>query len=737
MSCKWLLSVFCLSVLFLLFVPFTRASGGLRVREDQTRILLQEKPARVLLAVDNSSGESRNIRVKLELLDPRNRIASAVEESHTIDRGSQTLTLSLPIDLSKLNETDRSQLLWYRLRYRLSGESSPAEASAEGIISLSEITPDMFEVRVATSGFAREGGWYRARVQAIHPVTRSPAGGVQIDAQVTLEDDNDRSVKLRASGITDATGYVFLNFRVPSPFPRFPHTLQPAGGEIQVTGRRGNLSAEASGDVLVDQFPKILVSSDKPIYQPGQELHARALIFTPSNHALPNHNVLIRICDPEETTVFRTVVRTSRFGIASADWPIPENTRLGDYRIWVGVDGSENSDQTAYDIRISRYDLPTFSVTAESDRKYYLPGQNAEVRVRADYLFGQPVKRGHVRLVRENDRQWNYREQKWDIEEGDKYEGETDVKGVFVAHINLAGEHEKLRDEEYRRYSDITYAAYFTDPTTNRTEQRRLDLRVTREGIHVYVIRDEYEFRQNPALPFRFYVSTFYADGSPAESEVSVRLTRARDNAGRQFDSPIIRPLATFRTNRYGLAKITGLRLPPEFEHDANASLVVSAVDARGRKGSRTEDVSLDDSEMVRVETDKTFYRAGEPVTAFITSSVPEKRTIIGELAGGSSVIQSERVQLHNGRTSITFPYKPDFMGQLTIAAYADFPDSRGMIGMHTVLYPRDSSLNVDVQTSQTTYRPGEVAQVRLSVRAPGDPSPEGAPRRSRVRQSR
>jgi hypothetical protein len=726
MSRRWLLSLLCLSVSLLLLVQLTRARGELRVSEAKTRILLQKEPAEVLLAVENLSDEIQNTRVEVELLDPRNQVASNVTQVQAIERGNQTLTLSLPIYVSKLKEKDRSQLLWYRLHYRLRPEASPTDTIAEGIISLSEITPDLFEVRVATSQLAREGGRYRTRVQATHPITRRPAANVRVDGEVTLEDDNDKSVKLRASGITDATGYVLLDFQLPARFPRFPHTNQPAGGEIHVIGQRGALIAEAKGDVLVDQFPRVLISSDKPIYQPGQVLHARALIFSPSKHALANQDILIRICDPEETNVFRTVVKSSRFGIANADWPIPENTRLGDYRIWVGVDGGEESGQTAYDVRISRYDLPNFSVNVQSDRKYYLPGQNAELKVRADYLFGQPVTHGHVRIVRETDREWNYREQKWDIEEGDKYEGETDAKGFFLAHINLADDQKEFGDEEYRRFKDITYAAYFTDPTTNRTEQRRFDLRVTKEAIHVYVVENDYDSGQNRRLPLRFYVSTFYADGSPAQCKVNVRLSNSSNNSGKEIKNPTSRLLAALGTNRYGLAKVSGFRLPREFENEGDVDLVVSAVDARGQMGSKTENLSLDDTETVLVDTDKTLYRAGEPITVLITSSLRDKMVVV-DLARDSSVIRSERVQLHNGRGSITLSYKPDFKDKLTIAAYADFPDSQRMIGTHTILYPHNSDLNVNVRTSQTSYRPGEDAQVSLRVRAPEGGQPQSA----------
>ena len=132
MSRRWLLSLLCLSVSLLLLVQLTRAHGELRVSEAKTRILLQKEPAEVLLAVENLSDEIQNTRVEVELLDPRNRVASNVTQIQAIERGNQTLTLSLPIYVSKLKEKDRSQLLWYRLHYRLRPEASPTDTIAEG-----------------------------------------------------------------------------------------------------------------------------------------------------------------------------------------------------------------------------------------------------------------------------------------------------------------------------------------------------------------------------------------------------------------------------------------------------------------------------------------------------------------------------------------------------------------------------------------------------------------------------
>ena len=360
MSRRWLLSLLCLAVLFLSLVQPTRARGELRVNETGSSILFEKDPVEVLLAVENPSTATVNANVQLELLDPRSKSIAKTTQVQLIARGSQKLRLSLPFAFPSSDEKERNRVLWFRLHYRISPQESPAETLADGIISLSEMTADVFELRVSATEMVREGNRYRVRVQAVQPQTHRPVPNVRVDAEVTLDGDNDKTVKLSGSRFTDAKGHALFDFKLPPRFPQFPHHTRPSGGELQVTGRKGAIVVQMKGDVLVDQFAHILITTDKPLYQPGQVMHIRALLHTPSRQVLANHDTYFKICDPEGAILYRTVETTSRFGIASVDWSIPENTRLGDYLIRVGIDGDD--DTTAQTVRISRYDLPNFRV---------------------------------------------------------------------------------------------------------------------------------------------------------------------------------------------------------------------------------------------------------------------------------------------------------------------------------------------------------------------------------------
>ncbi len=717
MSRRWLLFLLCLSLLFLSFVQLTRAGADLRVDETQTRILLQKDPVEVLLAIDNATGTSFKAHIHLELLDPANQIVAQANSTRAIANGNQIITQPLQFFLSKLTDLERQRLLWYRLRYRVIKEGA-SDPTSQGIISVSELAPDLFEIRVSASEVVKEGGRYRAVAMAYHPLTNRPIANVVVDGELTLEANDDKTVKLRSTKTTDATGVALFDFAIPPRFPQFPHNTRPSGGEIRVVARKGAVVTEARGEVLVDQFVKTLITTDKPLYQPGQVMHLRALLFTPSRQALANHDIRFKIVDPEDLTVSTQVVKSSRFGIATVDWTIPESTRLGNYLIYVGIDGGDQSSDYSHNVRISRYELPNFTVAVEPDRKYYLPGQDATVKVKADYLFGQPVKRGRVRVVRETERDWNYREQKWQIVEGDKYEGQINAGGFFTAQIKLDADHDDLSDESYSNFRDVRYAAYVTDPTTNRTEQRMFDLRVTKESIHIYIVE---EYSHHSKLPLEFYVSASYADGTPAACNVDLKLIP--ETKTKQWS----KSLGRVRTNRYGLAKVSGVSLPREFDSDADdLELVASASDARGLTGRKTEDLSFSKSDIIQVTTGKALYRAGEPIIASITSTI-QSETVFVDVIRDSSVIRSERVRLKDGRGSIVFPYRSDLNDRLTLVAYSAAVKERLYPHSHTILYPRTTELKIDARSSRPTYQPGEMAHVNLNLRGSQGTTKEGA----------
>src|SRR4030095_1813142 len=187
--------------------------------------------------------------------------------------------------------------------------------------------------------------------------------------------------------------------------------------------------------------------------------------------------------------------------------------------------------------------------------------------------------------------------------EGDKYEGDTQPDGVFKAQIDLSDEYKALKEEDYKRFADLPYVAYFTDPTTNRTERRQVNLRLTKEAIHIYVVRANDAYYEYRKLPFDFYLSTFYADGSPTPANVTIRTQSSTGT------SKILRQL---KTNRYGVPKISQFRLRTDVDFSP-VDLQFEARDADGRTGIFTDIVAIDDEHAaIKVTTKKALLAVNE-----------------------------------------------------------------------------------------------------------------------------
>src|SRR5688572_10640899 len=650
MSRRWLLFLFCLSLLSLV-APLARANLSVQVDDASIKIWFDGQGTRVVIPVENALRQPVASRVKLVLLDTDGVTRAAFGQDYQLKPGRNDLTIPLALRLTGKAATDPGQLLWYRLRYEITPAASSEFDTVSNVVSLSEITPDIFKLNVATSRKAHEGSAFRLRVSTAHPLNSKPVAGVTIGAELKFDGYDRDDIVLKQSARTDRAGFATLDFQI-------PRDVEEDEGDLTVTGQRGILALTAESEVEINRETQIMVTSDKPLYQPGQMLHLRVLMFDSSRRALADQKVLLKVLDPESSTTFRAQLTSSRFGVASADWQIPENARLGDYRVAVELDSDKYEDaEGSLTVKISRYDLPNFTVNVKPDRPFYLSGQNAGVEVRADYLFGQPVKRGRVRVVRETERTWNYREQKYETEEGDKYEGETDAAGKFVAHINLAEAHAKLRDEDYSRYEDLTYAAYFTDPTTNRTEQRRFDLRLTKDAIHVYPILSG--SRQARDLPLDFYVSASYADGTPALCEVAISRVWGED----EQRPPV--SLRTVKTNRFGLAKVSALTLPNIEDDESEAQLMFRARDDRQATGKHVESLDLSDRTIVLVTTDKPLYRDGESIRAQVVSNKPDL-TLALDAITDEKVVQSKLVTLKGGRASVEIPFRREFAGTVT-----------------------------------------------------------------------
>jgi hypothetical protein len=714
------------SFIFVLAVGVLAAScsaqSALRVDETATKAQLRLGGLATTLVVQNASHAPVPAQVRIELVDPTGVVRTHTEQDTTLRAGSTKVNAFLPWkELPGLNEKVHD-ILWYRIRYSVEPRSSSEDVRpSSGIVGLGGVLGGIFDLRVATPNPVREGEHYMIYVRAIQPATGHPVSQVTVQGSIDVDADDGKPI-VTHTATTDAQGFATLEFTLPK-------NVDDDDADITVTGKLGDFSTEATGRLYLRRSSNVSVTTDKPLYQPGQALHARVMVFDSNNSAAEKQSVTLKITDPDETLVYRTDLETSEFGIAAAEWQIPDNFRLGSYTLQasIGAEAAENRASGSATVTVSRYELPNFSVTVKADRDYYLPGQDASIEVHGDYLFGKPVRHGHVRVVQETERHWNYREQKWDLEEGASYEGEADEQGVYTAKVDLGADHKKLQVDDYERFQDLSFAAYFTDESSGRTEQRRFFLRLTKDSIHIYVIAPRGSLSGAP--PLELYLSTDYADGTPASCDVNVGWVREQRSSQEGVEAPRVeQAIRRVHTNRYGVAKIGNLIVPGLSDTDSIA-LTFSAVDRHGATGQHTESIWYTSQPEILVSTDKTLYKPGEPISVQLRTGESDE-TVVVEAVSDDRVMASRIVRVRHGRADVVFDGTEKFKNEVTIVAYSlglkSSIDSTAT-GSHTVLFPNDRTLKLDVKFGKSVYRPGDEAIAEVNVTSPNGSDPRSA----------
>lgn len=721
-------------VAFLLILPALQAQTAFRIDEASVKLRLHPQPV-LELPVVNSSVKQLHGDFKLELLNTQDKVESTL--TGTFDEKPGTTLEKIPWAVDKVDPSP-SGLGWLRLHYVFTPVPNAGVPPAEGYLQLSRIIVGSFEVRMAAASTARPGAKFPVRVRVDDPTTNKPLHGVhvKVSLDINTDDDKDNPVFDR-NVVTDFSGYAVCSFDL-------PEDIKADDAKLTAEASRGVFRDKAE---LTSRLPwrgKLTLNTDKPLYQPGQTAHVRLLALDSEKQAMADKNLILTIDDEEGNEQLHQNLKTSRFGVATADWEIPEKLRLGEYKITVAL--ADKDDEIDWDtpkdeatVRVSRYDLPNFTVKADPDKKYYLPGENAEVTISADYLFGKPVQKGKVRLVRQEHRHWDFAAQQWTADESNPIEGNLDKDSKFIAKVDLSEDFADFTETDYSRFEDTTFAAYVTDSSTNRTEQRRFHLRLSERPIQLYIIGSTASFGSEPQ---NFYVTSSYADGTP----VSVRGTiyAAEPNNEGEFEKDPWQggrdKIASFHTNKLGVGKVTIHRIPDRFlltptwwhrgyrdgkEEDPpqEALLLLEGSDGQAKSGRTSEDsvVHVKQYSYMRVKTEQVLYHAGDPLSVTVETNSPVRDAILA-VSTQSGVIESKVIALAKGQAQVDFNYDPRMRGAVEISAFAltsADDDNNALRGSTHVIFPALMDLSVALRMPQTTYKPGENASAVVQVHTP------------------
>lgn len=480
------------------------------------------------------------------------------------------------------------------------------------------------------------------------------------------------------SGRTNALGTIDASF----PVPRL------AAGSYRMTVAA---STELGDDRLVQdvnlqESADLFLTTDKPLYQPGQTIHVRSIALRrPDRRPFRSETLTFEIEDAKGNKVFKHVVETDRFGVASVDFTLASEVNTGLYTIRA-IHPSATAEKK---VTVDRYVLPKFKVVVKTDRPYYRPGDTVTGTLRADYFFGKPVASGKitVRLATLT----------VGVEEIGRIEGTTDAQGSFRFEYELPRAFVGQPLDNGRATVQIEAAVV---DGADHQEKGRLSIPVSRDLLDVAVIpagRSLVAGVQNT-----IYIATARPDGSPTRAHVTVR------------GASVAQPEAMLQTDELGLVSFTFV---PDAER---VTLSVAARDEMGNAGQTKKDLASagPPGEGVVLAASKALAAVGNTVALTVFSPSRAGAVFVDVIRDRQTVL-TRALDLENGRATMSLPLTPDLAGTIQVHAYRILTDENIVRDTRTIYVSQADDLKVTIRPAQDTWRPGERAAVDFAVVGP------------------
>ena len=517
------------------------------------------------------------------------------------------------------------------------------------------------------------------RVMLLDREDGQPVSNTQV--AIDLSDTSRQQTIRLASFITDEHGTGMPKFHLPD-WPNGDY-------ELKITAESGRVPEVIARTIRLKRDWKIMLSTDKPVYQPGQTIRVRSLALRlPNRKPTAGQTVTYRVIDPKGNVIAKQVGVTSKFGISSFDCPLASELIQGPYQ----VESQIGESVSTVTVDVKKYVLPKLKVSASLDEPFYQLGQTISGTVEASYFFGKPVAQGTVTL---------------------EVTGNTPEQQSLIAPISLTlddtgkGQFQfpvpaPLVGTEWNDGDAEILLTLTARDTAGQQQQTFLSCLITKQPIRIELIPESPQLVTG--VPNRIYIFTSYADGRPAAARLAI--------SGQSEE---------LTASPFGVASF---EFTPEAQTNEPQSFVISATDSSGVTVNREFQLSMSSplSDFL-IRTDQAVYNGGETLRlqAFGNESGPVLLDVIKD----QQTFLTDSIAMQNGRGEIAIDLTPELHGTLQICAYRFTPSGHAVKKLQTVFVRRASELTIQANLDKPSYRPGESAQLKLKVtHQDGQPAP-------------
>lgn len=617
--------------------------------------------------VDNPKSVRTGASLEVQITDLEGGSVARISDQVSLTPGTNEIAVTLPVKL------DDSRIPLYMIQYVFDGPTGRESGAKQLVDAIGQL-----ETRVVAYSNLLTGSQATVRVVALNHATQEPVGDASVAVFLTTGDKE----QLLHAGKTTPDGTLDALFTVPEKVE--------GAAQLRITVAAEGLGQdEVKQPVTVKRATKILLTTDKPLYQPGQTIQMRALSLAAAD-LLPESKkeAVFEVMDSKGNKVFKKKLTTDAFGIASVDFVLATEVNLGEYIVRAILGNSESEKQ----VRVERYVLPKYKIELTTDKDFYLPGEILKGEVQADYFFGKPVSAGKATITAS----------KFEVnfEEFATVEGTLDDTGHWSFEIPLPAFFAGTPLEQGK--ASVRLEAVVTD-TADHREEKVVMAPVAAAPLVVYVVPESGKLVPN--LENRLHVLVAYPDGSPAKGATVV--TGLDENT-------------RYTTDELGIVTIT---YTPT--HQGDWGLTVSARDKQGRSVDKQLTIEgKTGPEQLILRTDKALYNVGETIRAEVYATKPSG-TVYFDMVREGQTVMTQTAELAAGKAALAFDIDASLFGSAVLQAYV-FTPGTDIIRDTRLLYvnPADA-LSMSIALDKQTYRPGEQATLQFAVTdISGKPTP-------------
>ncbi len=610
--------------------------------------------------------------LKLELLSPEDHVLGEVTRHKRVTQGREVWNASIVLG----ERMTLDELVWQRVRFTLRYENQ-ASPDLEEIRSLSEII-ERPVLRVLGQRSYIAGAAAAMRVIVTSSIADETARVVKRGTVKIELLDPDHAAKLLFAGELDRKGSVAADFRFPKglmgSFPVRFSADTPLG------------HVETTETLQLEDKVSVLLTSEKPIYQPAQTIHLRALALDRADrHAAAGRDLTFEVEDPRGNKVFRKSTATDSFGVGSAEFTLADEVNLGTYHVRAKM-GEASAAELA--VNVERYVLPKFRVAIEFDSKNgkpkrdYRPGDHVTGAVKANYFFGKSVNNASVTMkVSGMDAE---------LFEAASAKGRTDRDGAYRFDLVLP---QFFAGNGKRHGAAPVVVEATVKDAAEHSETRGEPITVSQTSLLVTAVPEGGKLVRG--LENEVFVLASYPDGTPAKADLVVRSAAVHDRV---------------QTDEAGIATV---RIPGD---DANSVLRIDADDHKGNRAS--DSVTLETragEDQVLLRTSRAVATPGDRMEIAVLSTRQRGAAYIDLVRDGQTILTRD-VDLENGRAEMSVVVSPEMSGTLMIDAYVIGRSGREAEDQRLVFVQPAEELHIETVADASSYLPGAEAEVHFHV---------------------